>query len=38
MQDSYSEGGYEAGTSRFKAGCAEYIVKEGKQLLAELSK
>jgi len=38
MRDSYSEGGYEAGTSRFKAGCAEYIVKEGKQLLAELSK
>ena len=38
MQDSYDEGGYEAGTSRFKAGCAEYIIKEGKALLAELGK
>ncbi len=36
MQDSYDEGGYEARSSRFKAGVAEYIVAEGKKLLEEL--
>ncbi len=36
MQDSYDEGGYEARSSRFKAGVAEYIIKEGKELLGGL--
>ena len=36
MQDSYDEGGYEARTSTFKAGTAEFIIKEGKKLLEEL--
>ena len=38
MQDSYDEGGYEARSSRFKAGVAEYIIKEGKELLGDLRK
>ncbi|MBR3576171.1 MAG: hypothetical protein IKL42_02075 [Clostridia bacterium] len=38
MQDSYDEGGYEARTSRFKAGTAEYVIKEGKALLESLRK
>lgn len=36
MKDAYDEGGYEAENSRFRAGVAELIVKEGKQLLEEL--
>ena len=36
MQDSYDEGGYEARSSRFKAGVAEFIIKEGKELLGSL--
>jgi len=36
MQDSYDEGGYEARSSRFKAGVAEFIIKEGKELLKSL--
>jgi len=36
MQDSYDEGGYEARSSRFKAGVAEFIIKEGRELLEEL--
>jgi hypothetical protein len=36
MQDSYDEGGYEARSSRFKAGTAELIIEEGKNLLASL--
>jgi len=36
MQDSYDEGGYEAGTSRFKAGTAEQIIREGRELLTKL--
>ena len=36
MQDSYDEGGYEARSSRFKAGVAEFIIKEGKELLTSL--
>lgn len=36
MQDSYDEGGYEAGTSRFKAGTAEQLIREGRQLLTTL--
>ena len=36
MQDSYDEGGYEARSSRFKAGVAEYIIEQGKDLLTKL--
>jgi hypothetical protein len=36
MQDSYDEGGYEACSSRFKAGTAEIIIKEGVALLDSL--
>ncbi|MBR7117174.1 MAG: hypothetical protein IKC87_05650 [Clostridia bacterium] len=36
MKDSYDEGGYEAGTSNFKAGTAERIIEEGLKILAEL--
>ena len=36
MRDSYDEGGYEAGTSSFKAGTAERIIEEGLKILAEL--
>lgn len=36
MQDSYDEGGYEARSSRYKAGTAELIIKEGKALLDSL--
>ncbi len=36
MQDSYDEGGYEARSSRFKAGVAEFIIKEGQDLLKSL--
>ncbi len=36
MQDAYDEGGYEARSSRFKAGVAELIVDEGAKLLDSL--
>lgn len=36
MQDSYDEGGYEARSSKFKAGVAEFIIKEGKELITSL--
>ena len=36
MQDSYDEGGYEARSSRYKAGVAEFIIKEGKELITSL--
>ena len=36
MQDSYDEGGYEARSSRYKAGTAELIIAEGKALLDTL--
>ncbi len=36
MQDSYSEGGYEAKSSNYKAGVAEIIIEEGKKLLADI--
>ncbi len=32
MQEAYDEGGYETGTSRFKAGVAELLIAEGKKL------
>ena len=38
MQDSYDEGGYEARTSSFKAGAAEFIISEGKKLINEMTK
>lgn len=36
MKDAYEQGGYEARSSNFKEGVAEYIIEEGKKLLAEL--
>ena len=36
MQEAYDEGGYEAGSSSFKAGVAELLIDEGKKLLSEL--
>ena len=36
MKEAYDEGGYEARSSRFKAGTVERIVQEGLALLAEL--
>ena len=36
MMDSYDEGGYEARSSSFKAGVAERIIVEGKEILASL--
>ena len=36
MMDAYEEGGYEARSSRFRAGTAEKIVEEGLLLLKEL--
>ena len=36
MQDAYDEGGYEARSSRFRAGTAEKIIEEGVALLDSL--
>ncbi len=36
MQDAYDEGGYEARSSNYKAGVAEFLIDEGKKLLSEL--
>lgn len=36
MQDAYDEGGYEARSSGFRAGVAELLIDEGKQLLETL--
>lgn len=36
MQDAYDEGGYEARSSSFKAGVAEYLIEECKELLKDL--
>ena len=36
MMDAYVEGGYEARSSSFKAGVAELIIAEGKDLLDSL--
>jgi len=36
MMSAYDEGGYEALSSRFKAGVAEKIIEESKNLLNEL--
>ncbi len=36
MKEAFDEGGYEAGTSNFRAGVAEQIIAEGKALMKEL--
>ena len=36
MKEAYDEGGYEAGSSNFRAGVAEQIIAEGKALMVEL--
>ncbi|MBO4297298.1 MAG: hypothetical protein J5998_00750, partial [Clostridia bacterium] len=36
MKDAYDEVGYEARSSRFKAGVAELLIEEGKKLMSEL--
>ena len=36
MKDAYDEGGYEAGSSDFKAGVAELLIKEGKKLIGSI--
>jgi hypothetical protein len=36
MKDAYDQGGYEAKSSNFKAGVAEFIIEEGQKLLTEL--
>ena len=36
MQDSYDEGGYEARSSRYKAGTAEMLIDESVALLGSL--
>ncbi len=38
MQDSYDEGGYEARSSRYKAGIGELLIEEGTKLLESLRK
>ena len=38
MKEAYDEGGYESRSSFFKAGVAEYIIEEGKELLADMRK
>ena len=38
MQSAFDEGGYEARTSRYKAGVAERIIAGGKELLAQMKK
>ena len=38
MMDSYEEGGYEARSSNFKAGVAEKIIEEGKEILSGMRK
>ncbi len=37
MMDSYTEGGYEARSSNFKAGVAERMIEEGSKLIKEMS-
>lgn len=36
MQDAYDEGGYEARSSNFKSGVAEFIIKHSTELLKQL--
>lgn len=37
MMDAFEEGGYEARSSNFKAGIAELLAEEGKQILHEMA-
>ncbi len=37
MMDSYREGGYEACSSKFKAGTAELLIAEAKKMMKEMS-
>ena len=37
MKEAYDEGGYEAGSSKFRAGVAEIIIDEGKKLVKDLA-
>ena len=36
MKDSYDEGGYEARSSNFRAGVAEFMIDEAKKMLSEI--
>lgn len=36
MMDAYQEGGYEAGSSNFKAGVAELLISEAQEILRQL--
>ena len=36
MKEAYDEGGYEAGSSNFRAGVAELLIEEGKKLMQDL--
>jgi len=36
MQEAYDEGGYESGSSNFRAGVAELIIDEGKKLIEDI--
>ena len=36
MMDAYQEGGYEAGSSNFKAGVAELLISEAQEMLRQL--
>ena len=38
MKEAYDEGGYEAKSSNFRAGVAEFLIEEGQQLINELQK
>lgn len=38
MKEAYDEGGYESGSSNFRAGVAELIIEEGRKLIRELRK
>ncbi len=38
MKDAYEQGGYEARSSHFKEGVAEFIIEQGKEMLEDLRK
>ncbi len=38
MKEAYDEGGYEARSSNFKSGVAEYIISEGTELIKDLKR
>lgn len=37
MMSAYEEGGYESRTSIFKAGVAELLIQEGRNLMSEIA-